>query len=69
MEGRPSAGADVLSFRRTRRKEILLVLKKGGDVSAFEKALDQADGRLPGRKDACWRCRGASHVAKEPVGA
>ena len=20
---------------------------------------------LPGRKDACWRCRGASHVAKE----
>ena len=36
--------AEVLSIRRTRREEILLVLKKGGDVSAFEKALDPAVG-------------------------
>ena len=36
--------AEVLSIRRTRREEILLVLKKGGDVSVFEKALDQAVG-------------------------
>ena len=33
--------AEFLSIRRTRREEILLVLKKGGDVSAFEKALDR----------------------------
>ena len=33
-----NAGAKVLSIRRTRREEILLVLKKGGHVSAFEKA-------------------------------
>ena len=39
-----NAGAEVLSIRRTRREEILLVLKKGGDVSTFEKALDQAVG-------------------------
>ena len=39
-----NAGAEVLSIRRTRREEILLFLKKGGDVSAFEKALDQAVG-------------------------
>ena len=39
-----NSGAEVLSIRRTRREEILLVLKKGGDVSAFEKALDQAVG-------------------------
>ena len=32
--------AEVLSIRRTRTEEILLVLKKGGDVTAFEKALD-----------------------------
>ena len=38
------SGAEVLSIRRTRREEILLVLKKGGDVSAFEKALDRAVG-------------------------
>ena len=37
-------GAEVLSIRRTRREEILLILKKGGDVSAFEKALDQVVG-------------------------
>ena len=36
--------AEVLSIRRTRREEILLVLKKGGDVSAFGKALDLAVG-------------------------
>ena len=39
-----NAGAEVLSIRRTRREEILLVLKKGGDVSTFEKVLDQAVG-------------------------
>ena len=39
-----NAGSEVLSIRRTRREEILLVLKKGGDVSTFEKALDQAVG-------------------------
>ena len=39
-----NAGAEVLSIRRTRREEILLVLKKGGDVSAFEKELDRAVG-------------------------
>ena len=122
-----NAGEEVLSIRRTRRDEIFLVLRKGGDVSAFEKALDQVVGgkaevkslvskrslevrdlnetvtreevvsalcialgkpdlgdqcrlskrfgsvydhvsrgcALPGRKDACWRCGGASHVAKE----
>ena len=27
--------AEILSIRRTRREEILLVLRKGGDVSAF----------------------------------
>ena len=32
---------EVLSIRRTRRDEILPVLKKGGDVLASEKALDQ----------------------------
>ena len=30
-----NSGAAVLSIRRTRKKEILLVLKKGGDFSAF----------------------------------
>ena len=38
------SGAEVLSIWRTRREEILLVLRKGGGVSAFEKALDQAVG-------------------------
>ena len=38
------SGAEVLSIRRTRREEILLVLKKGGDVSAIEKALNRAFG-------------------------
>ena len=32
-----NSGAEVLSIRRTRREEILLVRKMGGDVSAFEK--------------------------------
>ena len=40
-----NSGAEVLSIRRKRREEILLVLKRGGDVSAFEKALDQAVGQ------------------------
>ena len=38
------SGAEVLSIHRTRREEILLVLKRMGDVSAFEKAFDQAVG-------------------------
>ena len=37
-----NSGAEVLSTQKTRREEIVLVLKKGCDVSAFEKALDQA---------------------------
>ena len=40
-----NAGAEVLSIRRTRREVILLVLKKGRDISTFEKALDQAVGK------------------------
>ena len=40
-----NSGAEVLSIRRTRREEVLLVLKMGVDVSAFEKALDQAVGQ------------------------
>ena len=40
-----NSGAEVVSIRRIRKEEILLVLKKGGDVSAFEKALDQAVGQ------------------------
>ena len=39
-----NAGAEVFSTRRTRKEEILPDLKKGGDVSTFEKALDQAVG-------------------------
>ena len=39
-----NAGSEVLSIRRNRSEEILLVLKKEGDVSTFEKALEQAVG-------------------------
>ena len=47
-KGNPqNSGAEVLSIRRTRKEEILLVLKKGGYVSTFEKALDQAVGNEP----------------------
>ena len=38
------SGAEVLSIRRTTKQEILLFLKKGGDVWAFEKVLDRAVG-------------------------
>ena len=38
------AGLEVLSIRRTRKEEVLLVLKWGGDVSAFRKELDLAVG-------------------------
>ena len=31
------AGLEVLSIRRTRKEEVLLVLKKGGDISAYRK--------------------------------
>ena len=37
-----NARAEVLFIRKTRREEILLALKKGGDVLAFKKTLDQA---------------------------
>ena len=37
-------GLEVLSIRRSRKEEVLLVLKKGGDVSAFRKELDLAVG-------------------------
>ena len=33
------AGLEVLTIRRTRKEEILLILKKGGDVTAFKKAI------------------------------
>ena len=36
-----NSGAEVLSIRITRREEILLILRKGGDVSAFEKAVGE----------------------------
>ena len=38
------AGLEVLSIRRTRKEEVLLVLKKGGDISASSEELDQAVG-------------------------
>ena len=38
------SGLEVLSVRRTRKEEVLLVLKKGDDIPAFQKALDQAVG-------------------------
>ena len=38
------AGIEVLSIGRTRKEEVLLVLKKGGDVSAFGKELDHVSG-------------------------
>ena len=38
------AGLKVLSIRKTRKEEVLLVLKKGGDVSALGKQLDQLVG-------------------------
>ena len=43
---------EVLSIRRTRKEEVLLVLKKGGDVSAFRKKLYLAIGQ--GRKFQPW---------------
>ena len=36
------AGVEVLSIRKTRKEEVLLVLKKEGDVSAFREELDRA---------------------------
>ena len=38
------AGLEVLSIRRTRKEEVLLVIKKGVDVSDFRKELDLAVG-------------------------
>ena len=38
------AGLEVLSIRRTRKEEVHLVLKKGGDVSVFRKELDRVVG-------------------------
>ena len=42
------AGLEVLYIRRTRKEEVLLVLKRGGDVSAFCKELDRAVGERVG---------------------
>ena len=39
------AALEVLSIRRTRKEEVLLVHKKGVDDSAFHKQLDQAVGK------------------------
>ena len=39
-----NSGEEILSLRKTRRQDILLVIRKGGDVSAFEKAFDLAVG-------------------------
>ena len=44
-----SAETEVLSIRKTRRDEILLVFRKGGDVSVLEKALDKAVGLVSKR--------------------
>ena len=38
------AGLEVLSIRKTRKNMILIVLKTGDNVSAFEKTLDQVVG-------------------------
>ena len=35
------SGLEVLSIRRERKEEVLLVLKKGGDISEFQKALNR----------------------------
>ena len=45
------AGLEVLSIRRTRKKEVLLVLKNGGDVSAFHEELDRAVGERADTSD------------------
>ena len=42
------AGLGVLSIWKTRKEEVLLVLKKGRDVSAFRKELAQAFGQRAG---------------------
>ena len=39
-----TSGAEVFFIQRTRREDILLVLKKSGDISGFEKALDRLVG-------------------------
>ena len=55
-----NAGAEVLSIRTTRREEILLVLKQGGDVSNVESAMHrvgQARPRGPVHAvHTLWRC-------------
>ena len=38
-------GVEVLSIRRTRKEEVLLILNKGGDVLAFREELDRAVGK------------------------
>ena len=38
------AGLEVLSIRRTKKEEVLLVFKKGGNVSAFREELGRAVG-------------------------
>ena len=54
------AGLEFLSIRRTRKEEVLLALKEGGDVSASHEELNQAVGRW--RKFWPWSQRGPSKV-------
>ena len=62
-KGNPqNSRAEVLSIRRTRREENLLFLKKGGDVSAFKKALDQAVGENANVKSQRDSQRGPSKI-------
>ena len=63
------AGLEVLSIRRTREEKVLLVLKKGGDVSAFHNELYQAVGERAEisalvSKNACWRCGTRGHLSR-----
>ena len=50
------AGLEVLSIRKTRKKEVLLVLKKGGDVSAFRNEL--VTSRAKGEGGSDFGCKG-----------
>ena len=54
------AGHDNLFIRRTRKEEVLLVLKKGGDVSTIREDLDWRLGR--GRKFRPWSRRDPSKL-------
>ena len=53
-----NAVAEVLSIRRTRREEVLLILKKGGDVSTIEIARASGSGSCPIFRAELRRLRG-----------